>query len=146
LSRIDGTQQQHDRKLYAKDLGEKCSYLGLVSIFGRFSSLGYCTFFLSIILTILIGNKNKMTENDVRMGWVQKQVMMWLFVTIETFPAKWLKLLTVICFSRIDGKQEQNDQKLCGKDFGQKRSYLGLVTIFGRFWYVGSCTFVLSIF
>jgi len=115
LSRIDGTQQQHDRKLYPKDLGEKCSYLGLVSIFGRFSSLGSCTFFLSIILTILIGNKNKMTENDVRMGWVQKQVMMGWFVTCATFRAKWLKLLTVICFSRIDGKQQQNDKKFVEK-------------------------------
>jgi len=30
------------------NLGEKCSYLGLVSIFGRFSCLGWCTFVLSI--------------------------------------------------------------------------------------------------
>jgi len=48
LSRIDRKQQQNDKKLWAKDLGEKCSNLGLVSIFGRFSSLWSCTFVLSI--------------------------------------------------------------------------------------------------
>jgi len=56
-------------------LGEKCSYLGLVFIFGRFSSLGSCNLVLSIFLTILMRNNNNMTENDMRMGWVQKQVM-----------------------------------------------------------------------
>jgi len=39
FNRIDGKQQQNDRNIYAIDLGEKCSYLGLVSIFGRFSCL-----------------------------------------------------------------------------------------------------------
>jgi len=39
LSRIAGKQQQNDRKLCAKDLGQKWSYLGLVSIFGSFSCL-----------------------------------------------------------------------------------------------------------
>jgi len=39
LSCIDEKQQQNDRKLCAKDLGENCSYLGLVSILGRFSYL-----------------------------------------------------------------------------------------------------------
>jgi len=48
LSRIDGKQQQNDRKLCAKDLVEKCSYLGLISICGRFSCLGSYTFLLSI--------------------------------------------------------------------------------------------------
>jgi len=59
-------------------------------------------------------NKNKITENDVRMVWMQKQVMMCWFVTSATFCAKWLKLLTVIFFSRIDGKQ-QNDRKFVEK-------------------------------
>jgi len=40
LSHIDRKQQQNDLKLYVKDLGEKCSNLGMVSIFGRFSTLG----------------------------------------------------------------------------------------------------------
>jgi len=48
LSRTDTKQQQNDRKLCAKDLGAKCSYFGLVSIFGRFSCLGSYTFVLSI--------------------------------------------------------------------------------------------------
>jgi len=48
LSRIDGKQQQNDRNLCAKDLGEKSSYLGLLSIFGWFSCLGSYTFVLSI--------------------------------------------------------------------------------------------------
>jgi len=48
LSRIDGKQQQNDRKFCEKDLGVKCSYLGLVSIFGNFSCLGSCTFVLSV--------------------------------------------------------------------------------------------------
>jgi len=65
LSCIDEKQQQNDRKLYANDLGEKRSHLGLVfipkimgkrfgknysylwlvSIFDRFSYLGSCSFF-----------------------------------------------------------------------------------------------------
>jgi len=60
-------------------------------------------------------NKNKITENDVRMGWVQKQVMMCWFVNSGTFRAKWLKLLTVVFFSRIDGKQQQNDKTVVEK-------------------------------
>jgi len=47
LSRIDG-KQQNDRKLCAKDLGEKWSYLGLVFIFGSFSCLGSFTLVMSI--------------------------------------------------------------------------------------------------
>jgi len=35
LSPIDRKQQQNDRKLCAIYLAEICSYLGLVSIFGR---------------------------------------------------------------------------------------------------------------
>jgi len=31
------------------------------------------------------------------------------------------------------------------KDFGEKGCHLGLVSIFGRFSYLGSCSFVLSI-
>jgi len=54
--------------------------------------------------------------------------------------------LTGIFFSRIDGKHQQNDRKLCAKDLGEKYSYLGLFSIFGRFSYLGSCCFVLSIF
>jgi len=34
-----------------------------------------------------VGNNNKMTENDVRMVWVQKQVIMCWFVTFESFRA-----------------------------------------------------------
>jgi len=48
LSRIDGKQQQNDRKLYVKDFGEKCSYPVLVSIFGRLSCLGSFTFVMRI--------------------------------------------------------------------------------------------------
>jgi len=36
LSRIDGKQQQNDRILCEKDLGEKCSYLGFVFILAGF--------------------------------------------------------------------------------------------------------------
>jgi len=106
---IDRKEQQNDRKLCAKDLGEKCSYLGLVSIFGRFSYLGSCSFVLSIVLTIVVGNNNKMTENDVHMLWVQKQVIMCWFVTFGSFCAKSPKLMTVIFLSCIDVKQQQND-------------------------------------
>jgi len=42
-----------------------------------------------------------MTENDVRLVWVQKQVIMCWFVTFTSLRAKWLKLLAVIFFSRI---------------------------------------------
>jgi len=47
-------------------------------------------------LTILVENNNKMTENDVHMVWVQKQVIMWWFVTFGSFRAKLPKLVTII--------------------------------------------------
>jgi len=87
-----------------------------------------------------------MTENDVQIVRVEKQVIMCWFVTFGRFHAKWIKLSTVIFLSRIDGKQQQHDRKLYAKDLGEKCSYLGLVSIFGRFSSLGSCTFVLSIF
>jgi len=40
------------------------------------------------ILTIFMGNDNKMTENDVQMVRVQKQVIMCWFVTFGSFRAK----------------------------------------------------------
>jgi len=67
----------------------------------------------------------------------------------------------IIFLSYIDVKQQQNDQKLCAKDLGEKwfsfqklctkrlgenYSYLWLVSIFGKFSYLGSCSFVLSFF
>jgi len=74
-----------------------------------------------------------MSENDVHIVWVQKQVIMCWFVTFGSFRAKWLKLVSVIFLSYIDVKQRQCDQKLCTKDLGEKRSHLGLVFIFDRF-------------
>ena len=103
-------------------------------------------FFSEHFFTILMGNNNKLTENDVRMVWVQKQVIMCCFANYASFQTHWLKLLTVIFISHIDAKQQQNYWKLCAKDLGQKCSYLGLVSIFGRLFCLGSCTFVLSIF
>jgi len=97
-------------------------------------------------LTVLMENNNKMTKNDVRMVWVQKEVIMCWVVTFGSFRAQRPKLLTEILFSRIDGKQQKNVQKLCAKDFGEKYSYMGLVSIYGWFSYLGSCSFVLSIF
>jgi len=73
-----------------------------------------------------------MTENDVNMVWVQKQVIVCWFVTFGSFRGKWRKLVTVIFFSCIDVKQQQNDRKLCAKDMGEKRSHFGLVFIFDR--------------
>jgi len=57
LSHIDGKLQQNDRKLCAKDLGENCSYLGLISIFGRYSYLGSCSFVLSIFFNHIGGKQ-----------------------------------------------------------------------------------------
>jgi len=74
-----------------------------------------------------------MTENDITMVFVQQQVIMCWFVVFSSFRGKWLKLLTIIFLRRIDGKQQQNDRKLCAKDFGEKWSYLALVFIFGSF-------------
>jgi len=71
-------------------------------------------------LTILVENNNKMTKNDVRMVWVQKQVILCWFVTFGSFRAYRPELLTGIFFSRIDIKQQQNDRKLCTKDLGEK--------------------------
>jgi len=62
-------------------------------------------------------NKNKMTQNDVRIGWVQKQVMMCWFVTSATFCSKWLKLLTIYFLVVLMGnniKMTENLQKKCG--------------------------------
>ena len=96
--------------------------------------------------TILMGNNNKLTENDVRIVWVQKQVIMCCFANYASFHDNRLKLSTVIFISRIDAKQQQqNDQKLCAKDLGEKCSYLGLDSIFGRFSCLRSSTFVLTI-
>jgi len=81
-------------------------------------------------------NNNKMSENDVSMVLVQKQVIMCWFVIFASFRADWLKLLTVIFISRIDGKQQQNDGYLFAKDLCQKCSYLMLVSIFGSFSYL----------
>jgi len=77
---------------------------------------------------------------------VQKQVILCWFVTFGSFRQQRPELLTGIFFSRVDRKQQQNDQKLCTKDLGEKCSYLGLVSIFGRFSYLGSSSFVLSVF
>jgi len=38
-------------------------------------------------LTILVGNNNKMTENNVHMVWVQKQLIMCSFVTFGCIRA-----------------------------------------------------------
>jgi len=59
------------------------------------------------------------------MVWVQKQVIKCWIVAIAGFRVKWPKLLTIIFLSWIDGKQQQNDRKLCTKDLGEKCSYLG---------------------
>jgi len=80
-------------------------------------------------LTILVWNNNKITENDVHMVWVKKQVIMCWFVTFASFRAKWRKLVSVIVLSCIDVKQQQNDRKLCAKDLGEKCSHLRLVVI-----------------
>jgi len=93
-----------------------------------------------------MGNHSKMIENDLCMVWVQKEVIKCWFVPFSSFCVKWLKLLTVIFLSRIEGKQQQNDRKLCAKDLGEKCGYVGLVSIFGSFSCLRSRTFVLSIF
>jgi len=102
-------------------------------------------FYSEHFLTILVENNNKMTENDVHMVWVQKHVIMCWFVSFGSFRPKWPKLLSVIFVSCIDVKQQQNDRKLCAKDLGEKCSHLGLISIFGKFSYLGSSSFVLSI-
>ena len=117
-------------------------YFPFLAVFG-FRVLYFCS---KHFLTILMRNNNKMTKNNVQMVWMQKQVIMCLLVTFASFRVKWPKLLTIIVLSRIDGKQQQNNRKLCGKDLGEKCSYLVLVFIYGRFSWLRSCTFVLSIF
>jgi len=63
-----------------------------------------------------MGKNNKMTENHVQIVWVQKEVIMCWLVTFASFRAKLPKLVTVICLSCIDVKQQQNDRKLSAKD------------------------------
>jgi len=87
-----------------------------------------------------------MTQNDVHMVWMQKQVIMCWFVTFRSFRPKWPKLVSVIFLSCIDVKQQENDRKLCAKDLREKRSYLGLVFILDRFLWRRYCTLVTSIF
>jgi len=93
-----------------------------------------------------VENNNKMTENDVRMVWVQKHIIMCWFVTFGSFLAKRPKVVIVIFFSCIDVKQQQNDRKLWVKYLGEKHSNLGFVFIFDRFLYRRYCTLVTSIF
>jgi len=47
-----------------------------------------------------------MTENDVSMVWVQKQVIMCWFANFGSFRANWLKRLIFIFISRTDGKHQ----------------------------------------
>jgi len=86
-----------------------------------------------------------MTENDVYMVWVQKEVITCWFVTFTNFCAKWPKLLIVIFWSCIDVKQQQSDRKWCEKDLGEKRKHLGLVFTFHRFLCRRYCTLITSI-
>jgi len=97
-------------------------------------------------LTILMGNNKIMSENNVWMVRVQKEVIMCWFVTFLNFRAKWPKFVIVIFLSCIYAKQQQNYRKLCAKDLDAKCSYFGLVSIFVRFSCLGSFTFVLSVF
>jgi len=46
-----------------------------------------------------------MTENDVHMVWVQKQVIMCWFVTFGSLRAERPKILTVMFLSRNNGIQ-----------------------------------------
>jgi len=80
-------------------------------------------------LTILVWNNNKITENDVHMVWVQKQVIMCWFVKFASIRANWLKLVRVIFLGCTYVKQQQNDPKLCAKDLGENRSHVGFVFI-----------------
>jgi len=46
--------------------------------------------------TISMENNNKMAENDLWTVWVQKQVIMYWFVSVASFRSKLPKLLIVI--------------------------------------------------
>jgi len=61
---------------------------------------------------------------------VQNQIIKCSFVTFASFRVKCPKLLTIIFLSRIEGKKQKNDEKLCAKDLGKKYSYLVSVSIF----------------
>jgi len=87
-----------------------------------------------------------MSENEVNMVWVQKQVIMCLFVTFVSLRAKRPKLVTVIFLSFIKVKQQQNDRKLYAKDMGEKRSHLGLVFICENFCAQGCVLWLQAIF
>jgi len=50
-----------------------------------FSVMYFCS---EHFLTILMGNNNKMTENDVQMVRVQKHVKLCWFVTLRSFRVK----------------------------------------------------------
>jgi len=63
-------------------------------------------------------NNNKMIENYAQKIWVKNVVLLGWF----------------------------SFQKLCTKGLSENSSYLWLVSIFGRFSYLGSCFFVLSSF
>jgi len=74
-----------------------------------------------------------MIENNVRMIWVQKQVIKCWFVTFGSFRVKSPKLMTVIFMSRIIGKQKQNDRKLCANVLNEKCSSFGLLSFLAGF-------------
>ena len=120
FNRIDGKQQQNDRRLCVKDMGENCSHLGgflfLQVLVFRF--LFFCS---DHFLNILTGNNNKIMKNDVHMVWVQKQVILCWFVTFGSFRAKWPKLVSVIVFTCIDFETTTKWLKIKCKIFGWKR-------------------------
>jgi len=74
-----------------------------------------------------------MTENDVHMVWVQKQVIMWWFVTFGSFHAKLPKLVSVIFWSCIDVKQQQNDRNYVQNIWVKNIVILGLFSFLTYF-------------
>jgi len=75
-------------EIYVQKIWVKMQLFGVGFYFWQVFVFRVLFFLSKHFLTILVGNNNKMTENDVHMVWVQKQVIICWFVTFASFRAK----------------------------------------------------------
>jgi len=80
------------------------------------------------------------------MVWVQKQVIMWWFVTFGSFRAKLPKLVTIIFWSCIDVKQQQNDRNYLQNIWVKNIVILGLFSFLADFCAEGTVPWLQVVF
>jgi len=66
-----------------------------------------------------------MTENDMRIVFVQQQVIMCWFVVFASFRGKWLKLLTILFLSLLMGNNNKMTENYMQKIWVKNEVILG---------------------